>query len=458
VLGAAPSGRAADELERGTDIPSQTLHALVADARREDGLPPRCVLIVDEAAMAETRVLAPVLRMVEEADGKALLVGDPAQLPSVGAGGLHQALCDRLGAVTLEENHRQREVGERQALARLREGDAEGYLAHAAQAGRLQIADDTATAKAQLLADWWTEASRGGVRDSVMLAHRRADVTELNGRARALMRQAGRLGERALSAGEREFRVGDRVVCRRNDGELGVRNGVRATVRDVEPVLGLVTLQIDGGRSLQLPERYVAQHLEHGYALTGHAAQGATVGRAFVLVRAEGAMAEWGYVAASRARAETRLYAVGPELAHDEGLAQHDRDAARGLADSLARSAAEPPAIELSEGEQGAPSPTQARRQWLEHEIDSREQLLAFAQAELDNLSWLGRRRHGDELREFIDVQHRILGDVRRELAEPPTEDVQRALPQPERSDDFLARKPAVTRELDRDRGNGFER
>ena len=99
VLGAAPSGRAADELERATDIPAQTLHSLLADARHSGGLPPGCVLVIDEAGMAETRVLAPVLRMVEEAGGKALLVGDPAQLPAVGAGGLYAALCERLGAV-----------------------------------------------------------------------------------------------------------------------------------------------------------------------------------------------------------------------------------------------------------------------------------------------------------------------------------------------------------------------
>ena len=49
------------------------------------------------------------------------------------------------------------------------------------------------------------------------------------------------------------------------------------------------------------------KHLEHGYALTGHAAQGATVERAFVLVEDRGALQEWGYVACSRARRETRL-------------------------------------------------------------------------------------------------------------------------------------------------------
>ncbi len=88
MLGAAPSGRAADELQSATGIPSRTLHRLLLDAHRDGGLPHRCVLVVDEAGMAETRVLAPLLHAVERAEGKLLLVGDPAQLPAVGAGGL----------------------------------------------------------------------------------------------------------------------------------------------------------------------------------------------------------------------------------------------------------------------------------------------------------------------------------------------------------------------------------
>ena len=116
MLGAAPSGRAADELREATEIPARTLHSLLGEARRSGGLPRGCVLVIDEAGMAETRVLAPVLRLVEEAGGKAILVGDPAQLPAVGAGGLYATLCDHLGAVRLTENRRQHEPAERDAL------------------------------------------------------------------------------------------------------------------------------------------------------------------------------------------------------------------------------------------------------------------------------------------------------------------------------------------------------
>jgi ATP-dependent exoDNAse (exonuclease V) alpha subunit len=346
VLGAAPSGRAAEELQQATDIRATTLHAVLAEARASGGLPRGCVLIIDEAGMAETRVLGPALRLVEEAGGKALLVGDPAQLPAVGAGGLFPALCERLGATRLLDNRRQRELGERRALEHLRAGEGEPYLARAAGDGRLRLAEDPDEAKVRLLGDWW-RAAADDLDASVMLAHRRQDVRDLNAGARALLRGAGRLGEEALLTGGREFRPGDRVVCQRNDDSLGVRNGTRATVTAVDAAGGLLSLQTDAGEARTIPVRYARDHVEHGYALTGHAAQGATVNRAFVLLRGQGALAEWAYVTCSRAREETRLYAAPHELERDGIAGVPAREpAARSLAAALRRSTLEPLAID----------------------------------------------------------------------------------------------------------------
>ena len=69
-VGAAPSGVAAEKLQDETGIPSSTLHRLLDQARSEGGLPHGSVLVVDEAAMAETRILAPVLGLVEQATGR----------------------------------------------------------------------------------------------------------------------------------------------------------------------------------------------------------------------------------------------------------------------------------------------------------------------------------------------------------------------------------------------------
>jgi len=396
VLGAAPSGRAADELRAATGIPSRTLHRLLLDTHREGGLPQGCVLVVDEAGMAETRVLAPLLRAVDRAEGKLLLVGDPGQLPAVGAGGLYQALCDRLGPLELSGNRRQRDPLERAALARLRDHDPEPYLAHAARRGRLTIDQDATAAKERLLGDWWREAHRNPVR-TVMLAHHRSDVEELNQAAHARMLDQHRLGRGAVALGGREFRVGEQVLCRRNDNRLELRNGMRGTVVKLDRDALIVRDQTRTHR--RVPFAYAAEHLEYGYALTGHAAQGLTVDRAFVLLRDQGALQEWGYVACSRARLETRLYLADRDGSERErplrqgDLAGPPERAAR----ALQRSSIEPLALDQR---RDRPDPTlrlvaQQQEQLAQQRRRMSERLDA-AERELQQLRWWNRDRRGE--------------------------------------------------------------
>ena len=393
VLGAAPSGRAADELQGATGVPSSTLHRLLLDAHRVGGLPRGTVLMVDEAGMAETRTLAPVLDLVERAEGRAILVGDPHQLPPVGAGGLFPALCERLGAIDLTDNRRQRDISERRALALLREGEPETYLAHAARRGRLHLEDDPTTAKQRLLEDWW-QAAQHDLPGSVMLAHRRSDVRELNDAARTVLTRAGRLGPDALDAGGREFRVGDRVLCRRNDRSLAVRNGTRGTVVHLDP--SALTLQTDAGPLRSLSLHYAEADLDHAYALTGHAAQGATVERAFVLLPDQGALCEWGYVACSRARAETHLYLAERDPLERETPLREPNPAAPAerAARALARSSAEPLALDQG-GERRDPTMRllAQERERIRRLHGRTAERLAAAQGELQRLHWWNRGR-----------------------------------------------------------------
>ncbi|MBA3377086.1 MAG: AAA family ATPase, partial [Actinobacteria bacterium] len=404
------------------------------------------VLLVDEAGMAETRVLGPMLELVERAEGKAILVGDPAQLPAVGAGGLYPALCERLGAIGLADNRRQRDLSEREVLARLRTGDPSPYLAYAARAGRLQLADDATVAKQRVLEDWWRVAQHD-LRGTVILAYRRADVRDLNEAARTLMMRAGRLGPEAVEFGEREFRVGDRVLCRRNNPRFGVRSGTRGTVVDLDETA--ITLRTDTGETRLVPLAYVADHLEHGYALTGHAAQGTTVERAFVLLRDEGALREWGYVACTRARGETRLYFISD--AHEReahGRELEPTDASERLARALTASSSERLAIDRTSvtPTSDASLPALAdRRRHLERARLRTEQGLADAEAKLKQIGWRARHRHGAELRMEIEMRRATLRIATQQLAEiSPV-----ALPAtPRRADQALDRTPPRERAL----------
>jgi hypothetical protein len=113
-------------------------------------------------------------------------------------------------------------------------------------------------------------------------------------------------------------------VCGHNAiGELGVANGSRGVVTDLDPQARTLSLRLDGidGREVTLPRSYLDgrgrgernRRVDLAYATTGHRAQGLTRGRA--LVRLTGTEdVNWLYVQLSRARQDTRLYAVvGPE-------------------------------------------------------------------------------------------------------------------------------------------------
>ena len=110
--------------------------------------------------MAETRVLAPLLELVEQrARGRRSWSATRTSCPPVGAGGLYPALCDRLGAIDLIENRRQRDlVRTRRARAAARRRPR--ALPRPRRPTRPPHLDDDATAaKQRLLEDWWQTAA-----------------------------------------------------------------------------------------------------------------------------------------------------------------------------------------------------------------------------------------------------------------------------------------------------------
>jgi len=324
VIGAALAGRAADELHARAGIDSYTVHGLLRDLERggEWQLPDRAVLVVDEAGMVDTRRLARLLDHAAEARVKVVLVGDERQVPAVEAGGSFAGLADRLGAAELSEVHRQRHSWDRAALDELRHGDISEWIAAYDQHGRLvpcRSADEQTRA---LVSDWYVAARQHGMEQTVMLASRRDEAADLNHLARATRIAAGELDDAtALTVEGRTFAQGDRVLALRNrhinhankDGRHLLRNGNRGTVVGIDHQGIELTVQLDTGPAVTLPADYLADgHVNHGYAMTIHKAQGMTTGRSFVLASPDLAR-ELGYVAASRHTDEARFYVNVPD-------------------------------------------------------------------------------------------------------------------------------------------------
>jgi conjugative relaxase-like TrwC/TraI family protein len=349
LLASAPTGIATLSLQGEGFEEVATCDRLLGELDGgQEQLDARTVLVVDEAGMVGSRKLSRLLEHAQQAQAKVILVGDDRQLAAIDAGGGFRALRLRLGASELTENRRQHQAWEREALDLVRSGLVDDAVAAYQAHDRVVAADSKPAATLALLQDWWTawqQAERDPAQEVVVLAARRAEVDRLNTACQELLAAHGRLGADRLQVGDRELAVGDRVVCGKNAiAELGVANGSRGVVTAFDPEGRTLTVRLDGhdGRTVALPRSYLEgrfrgernRRVDLAYVTTGHRAQGLTRGRA--LVRLTGTEdVNWLYVQLSRARQETRLYAVvGPEPQGAGELDLPDRDQPDGTCSS----------------------------------------------------------------------------------------------------------------------------
>lgn len=342
VIGTALAARAAAELQAGAGIPSTTIDRLLADLERPgplSGLAPHTVVVVDEAGMVGTRKLDRLLDHTRRSRASVILVGDHRQLPEIEAGGILAGLTGRVPTVELTDNRRQQHAWERDALSELRAGSVLRAVEAYQRRRRVTLADTADAAREQMVADWWAARAQG--QRVGMYALRRADVEDLNRRARQRLQSQGIVGPDELTVAGRSFAPGDEVMCLRNDRRLGVRNGTVSTIDVIHGDDAGVTLADGTG----LPHEYLAAgHLGHAYAATIHKSQGMTVDRA-LLLGSDALYREAGYVGLSRARERSDLYLVaahpaGPEQGDD--MAELNRHLARSQAQQLALDQLEP--------------------------------------------------------------------------------------------------------------------
>jgi conjugative relaxase-like TrwC/TraI family protein len=366
LLATAPTGIATMSLQGEGFEDVATCDRLLGDLDRgREQLDARTVLVIDEAGMLGSRKLTRLLEHAHQAQAKVVLVGDDRQLAPIDAGGGFRALRLRLGASELVENRRQHQAWEREALELVRSGLVEEAVAAYQAHDRVVAADSKPAATLALLQDWsvaWQEADRDAAQEVVVLAARRVEVDRLNSLCQELLAARGRLGPERLQVEDRQLAVGDRVVCGHNAiAELGVVNGTRGTITALNPHDRSLTIRLDrnDGREVTLPKSYLdgrrqGEHnrrVDLAYATSGHRAQGLTRGRALVRLTG-GEDVNWLYVQLSRARQETRLYAVvGPEPQGAGEVDLPDREQPDGylqLAQALSRAGGQTLAIDTA--------------------------------------------------------------------------------------------------------------
>ena len=316
--GTALSGKAAEGLQSGAGIESITTARLLMDARpwtdgrgtehaARDPITAKDVIVVDEAGMLGSRQLDELTKLADEAKAKIVLVGDTKQLQAIDAGAPFRDLQDRLGAAKLQEVRRQKDAEDRRAVNDLGYRNAGPALENLESRGRVHV---TNTAReAQKAAGQAVAQDTISGHQSLAITATRRDAAEVNRAAREAMREAGKLGQDVTiqtTEGDKNFATGDRILLTKNDQGLDVKNGDLGTVTDINKTH--ITVQLDREKSVII-DTAKYESVQHGYAITAHKSQGATVDRAHVVAGGSGMEGtEWAYVSNSRARDETHVH------------------------------------------------------------------------------------------------------------------------------------------------------
>ena len=324
VRGLAVSAVAAEVLAREAGVEADTVAKLLYEHDRTEWpreawqLMAGEVVVVDEASQLATADLARLVELVDEVEGKLVLLGDHRQLGAVDAGGLFRLLARDQRTAELSEVWRFHQAWERQASLDLRDGDP-AVLGEYERHGRL-----VAGSREEMLDRAyrsWVQAREGGESMVVMAGDHRT-VDSLAMRIRAARVQAGEVEPGGIEVGEQTVGKGDEIVTLRNDRRLltstghWVRNGDRWRVDQRDHHGGLQVDSLDRRGRIHLPASYAAEHVALSYAVTLHKAQGVTVDHGIVLV--DETTSELGlYVGMTRGR-HTNHALVGTETGETE--------------------------------------------------------------------------------------------------------------------------------------------
>jgi conjugative relaxase-like TrwC/TraI family protein len=353
TFGVAVSGATAQRL--GNDSPALagrtlTLDALVA--RAEHGqltLGERTTVYLDEAGMADTARLDRLTELAERSGAKLVLIGDGAQLPSIGAGGMFDRLREIAPSAELSNVRRTLDPAEQRAWADLRAGRTHKAMAHYRAAGRLHFSDDRDQAVEHAVSQWARLTTELPIEQVALISDAsNKEIDRMNARAQHRRTERGELGEIEAEIPGTLYgvREGDRVALIEQHRQAGlprIENGERGEVIELDPYGG-VTIEFDRGERRTLLADELAR-VRLAYAQHIHRAQGATVTRTLVVTGGWQTSKEPTYVEASRARHGTDWFLSREEL----GVGGRDVDRVERLAQAMRRSGAQTPSLAQAE-------------------------------------------------------------------------------------------------------------
>lgn len=280
-----------------------------------------------------------LLTVADEAGATLALVGDRAQLPAVGRGGVFDiaaALTPRVFDLT--SLHRFTDPDYAQLTLDLRTGRDPAALFDRLHAlGLVVLHKDPETLRAAVAAE--------RIDGAAITAATNDEARELNALIREDRVRTGLVDDARTLEGVDGLSIGrgDLIQTRRNDSQVGVANRQTWIVQQVGDDGSLwvrdATSDRKQQRTLRLPAEYVTEHAHLAYAATAYGVQGLTAPESHTIL-SDALSAAGVYVGLTRGREANRLHVAATDLgdAREQFAAALERDRAdRGLTEATER-------------------------------------------------------------------------------------------------------------------------
>ncbi len=351
VKGVCFTGKAADGLQADSGIESTTIHSFLSKLEKDSGVEQpqpkdgeirqewdfsqvkktenREIWAVDEAGLVDMHLMNQLQKAAEARGAQLLLLGDPKQLPPVGAGApMEQMEKDgEMATAHLYDIRRQKkEFAElRQAVRESVDGDHLVTFEKLSEIdrdknpeGNYREVKNTKQRREEITKEM-TSTKLEDYGKNLLLVNTNADRRAYNKAIRAEYVKRGELekGKEYIIEGndgreeKRNFAKGDRIIFTKNDKEMGVKNGTMAEVTYTNGKhIGFAVYDKD--KLIQTgeidTEKYKA--IDHAYAVTNYKSQGMTVDKVVVDMSTKGSSQTRNalYVDISRARENAIVY------------------------------------------------------------------------------------------------------------------------------------------------------
>ncbi len=276
----APTGRAAKRMNETTSLYSETIHRFLGysfDGKfmfNKDNLVDAKVIIVDEASMIDIFLASQLFQAIPK-DTKVIIVGDEDQLPSVGPGQVLKDLidCDMIDYTKLNTIHRQANDSNIIKLAYSINNATIPHDITKVYDDRMFVEESSINFHKRLINSIQYLLNQGYdlFDDIQILIPMYRGNTGIDSVNRLIQQEFNPNTTKVIEHGDREFRIGDKVIQLVNQVEDNIMNGDQGIVVGITNEEILIVDFIGNEVAYKKGDLI---NLKHAYAMSIHKSQG----------------------------------------------------------------------------------------------------------------------------------------------------------------------------------------